>query len=128
MQAEGCRIRWLLCDVVVFGDAGREVAFAAHAEVAADERLEIAVENLVYIAYFYAGAEVFRHAIGLQDVAADLRTELDVELGVFELAADRFLLVELVLVEARAEKLHRPFLVFVLGTLVLAASYEAGGN
>ena len=60
------------CDVVVLHGLGWEVAFATHAEVAADEGLEIAVEDFVYVAYFYSGAEIFGHAIGLQDVAADL--------------------------------------------------------
>ena len=74
------------CDIVILCDFGGEVALAAHAEIAADEWLEVAVEDLVDIADFDAGAEVFRHAVGLQDVAANLRAELDVELGVFEFA------------------------------------------
>jgi hypothetical protein len=62
---------WMSCDVVFFNCCW-EVTFAAHAEVAADEGLEIAVEDFVHVAYFYTGAEVFGHAVGLQDVAANL--------------------------------------------------------
>ena len=125
---------WVCCEKTtplqffVFGDLCGEVAFAAHAEVAADEGLEVAVEDFVDVADFDAGAEVFGHAVGLQDVAADLRAELDVELGVFELAADGLFLFELVLVEAGAQHLHRLLFVLVLGALVLAAGDEAGGD
>jgi hypothetical protein len=59
------------CDVVV-GYVGWEVSFATHAEITADEGLEIAVEDSVDVADFDAGAEVLRHAIGLKDVAANL--------------------------------------------------------
>ena len=89
---------------------------------------EVAVEDAIHIAYFDAGAEIFSHAVRLQDVAAYLGAEADVELGVFELLGDGLLLVELVLVEARAEHLHRALFIFVLRALVLAAGYEAGGE
>jgi hypothetical protein len=86
------------CYVVILRDLCREVAFTAHAEIAADEGFEVAVENFVDIAYFDAGAEVFGHAVRLEDVAANLRAKLDVEFGVFEFFADGFFLVELVFV------------------------------
>ena len=125
MQAEAVRVTRLSGDFVFLCHGCREVALAPHAEVTADEGFEIAVEDLVHVANFDTGTEVLGHAVGLQDVAADLRAELDVELGVFELAADLFLLVELVLVEARAEEFHRLLFVLVLGALVLTAGDEA---
>ena len=113
-------------DIVILGNFGWEVAFAAHAQIAANKWLEIAVKNLVDIAYFYARAKVFRHTVGLQDVAADLGAELDVELGVFEFTGGSLFLVELVLVELGAHHLHGALFILVLRALVLAAGDEAG--
>ena len=67
------------CDVVILHYFGGEVAFAAHAKVTTDKRLEVAVEDFVYVADFDSGTEILCHAIGLQDVAANLGAELDVE-------------------------------------------------
>ncbi len=78
------------CDIVILCDLRGEVALATHTEIATDEWLQVAVEDLVDIADFDASSEVFRHAVGLQDVAADLRAELDVELRVFKLASSGF--------------------------------------
>ena len=61
-----------LAQIVVCSVFGWEVALAPHAQVAADEGFEIAVEDLVDVAYFNAGAEVFGHAVRLEDVAANL--------------------------------------------------------
>src|SRR6185312_1300353 len=112
-------------NVVFLRDLCREVAFTPHAQVAANEGLEVAVENLVDIANFNTGAQVLGHAVGLKNVAANLRAELDIELGVLQFSADGFLLVEFVLVEARAEELHRPLFILVLAALVLASGNEA---
>src|SRR5580698_6022157 len=112
-------------DIVILGNLGGEVAFAAHAEIAADKGLELTVENFVYIAYLYASAKVFRHTVRLQDVAANLGAELNVELGVFKFAGSGFFLVEFVLVELGAHHLHRALLVLVLRALVLAAGDDA---
>src|SRR5258708_2966642 len=53
-----------LAQIVVCSLRG-EVALAAHAEVSADEWLEGAVEDLVDVADFDAGAEILCHAVGL---------------------------------------------------------------
>jgi hypothetical protein len=44
-----------LAQIVICGSYG-EIALAAHTQVAADEGLEVAVEDLVYVADFDAGA------------------------------------------------------------------------
>ena len=41
-------------------------------QVGADEGVQVAIEDAVDVADFDAGAEVFGHAVGLQDVGADL--------------------------------------------------------
>src|SRR3981189_3410122 len=76
-----------LGDIIIYTDFGGEVSFAPHSEVSADERFEVAIEDLVHVADFDAGAEVFCHAVGLENVAANLRAEFDVELGVFDFLA-----------------------------------------
>jgi hypothetical protein len=58
--------------LVIFDDRCGNAAFSAQAQVAADKGVEVAVEHLIDVADFNAGAEVFCHAIRLQDVAADL--------------------------------------------------------
>ena len=60
-----------LAQIVVCSLRG-EVALAAHTQIPTDEGLEVAVEDLVDVADFDAGAEIFCHAIGLQDVASNL--------------------------------------------------------
>src|ERR1700732_1581237 len=62
----------LLCDIVLHHGFGWEVSFATHTQVSADKRLKIAVEDLVHVADLDPGAEIFGHAVGLQDVAANL--------------------------------------------------------
>jgi hypothetical protein len=64
--------RHLLLQIVVRGDGCRYAALTSHLQIAADEGLEIAIKHTVYVADFYTGAEVFGHAVGLKDVAADL--------------------------------------------------------
>lgn len=61
-----------LLDFLIFCYFGGEVSFATHSEVSADKGLQIAVEDTVYVADFYTGAEVFGHAVGLENVAANL--------------------------------------------------------
>ena len=53
---------------------------APRQQIGANERLQIAVEHAIHVADFHLGAVVFDHAIGLQHVRANLRSELDVEL------------------------------------------------
>ena len=111
--------------VVAAGGGG---AAALGQKKTAEKGLEVSVEHLVHVAYFHFGAVVLGHAVGLQDVRADLRAEVDVELGVFELLGFGALLFELVFVEARAQHLHRLLAVLVLRALVLALHHDAGGN
>ena len=66
------------------GDQGH-TALTTRFQIAANERIEVTVEHPVHIADLHTRAQVLGHAIGLQDVAADLRTEVDLEFGVFEL-------------------------------------------
>src|SRR5580698_7468181 len=54
-----------LVQIIVCGFCG-EVAFATHPEVAADERLEVAIEYFVDVAYFDASTKIFGHAVRLQ--------------------------------------------------------------
>ena len=115
------------CNIVILCDFG-EVALAAHAQIAAYEWLEVAVEYLVDVADFDAGAEILGHAVGLQDVAANLGAEFDIELGVFELASGGLFLIELVLVELGAHHLHCALLILMLRTLVLATGDDACWN
>src|SRR5580692_8335852 len=89
--------------LVVLSNGDRwHAAFAPHLEVAADEGLEIAIEHTIDIADLDARAKVLRHSVGLQNVAANLRTEVDLELRVLKLPGCRALLFELVLIEPRA--------------------------
>src|SRR6185312_13214977 len=92
------------------------------------ERVEVAVEHAVDVADFDLGAGVLAHLVGLEDVGADLAAEVDVELGVLHLAGGGAFFLELELVEARAQDLHRHVLVFVLGALVLALDDDVGGE
>src|SRR5580658_5245136 len=100
-------------------------AFAPHLQVAADERLEITIEYAVDVADLDARTEVLRHSIRLQNVAANLRAEVDLQLRVFELLARRALLLEFVFIEPRAKHLHGFLFVLMLRALVLASCHKS---
>ncbi len=57
---------------VVLNHLSRKVTLTPHPQIAADERFQIAVQNLIHISYFHPRAQVFRHAIRLQDIAPNL--------------------------------------------------------
>ena len=71
---------------------------------------------------------VLDHAIGLQHVRADLGAEVDVQLGVFNLARGLALLFHLEFVQLRAQHAHGAFAVLVLRAFVLALATMPGGN
>jgi hypothetical protein len=52
---------------------------AAHLQIGADERLQIAVDYPIHIADLHLGAMIFDETIRLQDIRANLRAEVDVE-------------------------------------------------
>src|SRR5712672_871319 len=63
------RLAWLLFLVL---DPLHSFGRTTGPEPAIDERIEIAVHDRLHIAGFNAGAEIFHHAIGLEDIAANL--------------------------------------------------------
>src|ERR1051326_7325640 len=71
---------------------------------------------------------VFYQAIRMQHIGAYLRAKIDIELGIFQLLADRTLLLQFVFVEFGPEHLHRALSVFVLRALILAGNHYPGGN
>src|ERR1035437_5365806 len=126
LHAPSC-VRRLHVEIVVFG-GGYGSAAAFGEQIAAEEWFEVAVEHLVYVAYFDLGAVVLGDAVGLQDVGSDLRTEVDFELRIFKLLADGALFFELIFVEPRTEHLHGLVAIFMLEALVLTLHYDAGGE
>src|SRR6185437_472010 len=76
----------------------RHAAFAPHLQIAPDEGVEITIEHTVDVSDLYARAKVLRYPVGLENVAANLRAEVDLELRVLELLACRALLLQLVLI------------------------------
>src|SRR5437899_1252177 len=74
-----------------------------HRQVRTNEGLQIAIEYAIHIADFFLGPVILHHAVGLQHVGPDLRSEIDVELRVLNLLRCLPLLLQLQLV-----KLCRP--------------------
>src|ERR1700676_1838989 len=70
--------RWLHIQIVVAAISGRAATLGQ--QVAAQERLEVTVENLVRVAHFHLGAVVLDDAIGLQYIRPNLRSKVDLEL------------------------------------------------
>src|SRR4026209_2920376 len=75
----------------------RQIVFAisydfsglAENQIRMDERIEIAIQHTVHISDREFGAVVLDHAVGRENVAADLAAEVDIQLRGFSLA--RFL-------------------------------------
>ena len=61
--------------------------FPSCQKIRSNQLIQIAIEHAIDIANLHARAQVLHHAIRLQDVGADLRAEVDLELGVFDLLA-----------------------------------------
>src|SRR6185437_12417898 len=119
--ARKCRIR----SAEIIALSGRR-ELAPFDQPAALQGVEVAIQDAVDVADLELGAGVFAHLIGLEHIAADLAAEINVELAVFDLAGGSALLLELVLVEARTQDLHRHVLVLVLRALVLALHHDIG--
>src|ERR1051325_5996962 len=64
---------------------GRLAGLPKH-QIGVDQRVEIAIQHAVDVADGQLGAMVLDHPVGSQDVTANLAAEVDVELGIFELA------------------------------------------
>jgi hypothetical protein len=75
------------------------LGFFGH-QIGADEGVDVAIHDAVYVAGAELGAVVFDHAVGLHDVRADLAAERDVELGLVELVCVRLTLLNFEVVEA----------------------------
>src|SRR6185437_2129951 len=114
--------------IQIFYRTGGVIPFPAQTQKSSNEHVEIPVQYAIHIAGFDAGAQVFDHAIGLQDIRANLGAEVNLELGVFNFFSDRALLFELVFVEARTQHLHRLLTVLVLRALILAGDDDVGGK
>ena len=71
---------------------------------------------------------IFDHAVRLQHVRADLRSEFDDELRVLNFLGGRALLLHFEFIELGAQHAHGALFVFVLRALVLAIRDQAGGN
>src|SRR5512146_2774898 len=99
---------------------------AAHQQVRAYERLQVAVQHSINIADFCLGAMVLYKAIRRQHIGADLRAEIDVELGVLDFLRGLAFLLQLVFIQLRAQDAHGALAVLVLRTLVLATDHDAG--
>ncbi len=74
-----------LCRALLSGTAGGCLhvilglpCSAAHLQIGADERLQVAVDHAIHVADFHLGAMIFDKAVGLQGVRTYLRAEVDV--------------------------------------------------
>src|ERR1043165_3053548 len=95
-------------------------------EVGVDELGEIAVEHALHVADFVSGPQVLDQLIRLQHVRADLAAEGDVLLLPLDALLLLLPLLDLDLVEPRAQQLHGHVAVLVLAALVLAGHDDAG--
>src|SRR5215471_13053510 len=86
----------------------------ARQQVGANERLQIAVKHSVCISDLCPGTVIFGHAVRLQHIGTYLRSEVDVEFGIFDLLRRGALLFHLELVELRAKHAHGTFAILVL--------------
>src|SRR5512138_2976317 len=91
---------------------GADTAVEPRGERSLEEVVEVAVENALGVALLHGRSEVLHHLVRLQDVGSDLVAPADVGLGVGLRLGRRLALLQLVLVEARAQ--HVPGLGAVL--------------
>src|SRR5262245_31160890 len=97
-------------------------------EVRLDELLDVAVEDVVDLPGLDAGAEILHHPIRLEDVAPDLRAEVDVLLLRLRRVARGGPLLLLELVELGAQDLPGDAAVLLLAALVLDRHHDARGD
>src|SRR5687768_2292172 len=90
-----------------------------------DELVQVAVQNAIHIANLVFGPVILDHAVGRQDVGADLAPEGDVLLLAADLVEFRLLLLQLQVVEPRSQHLHRRGPVLVLRPFVLTRHHDA---
>jgi len=77
-----CRFRitdFCLTAGTPFASRSRLFFSPASQQIGADERLQVAIEHAVHVAHLGFGAVILDHAVGLQDVGANLRAEVVVE-------------------------------------------------
>ena len=75
---------------------------------------EIAIKHALGVAGFFARAQVFHHLIGLQNIGADLVAPACIALAFMRRVDRRVALIQLQLIEPRAQRVHRDFAVLVL--------------
>src|SRR3954464_724649 len=80
---------------IVFSWVACQPASLLPDEVGADESIQIAVDYPVHITDRKLRAMVLDQPVRCKDVAANLRSEIDVHLGVFQLALHHTLLLQL---------------------------------
>ena len=97
--------------------------------IGGDERVQVSIrEHGVDVARLAPRAQVLDHLIRVENVAADLVAKPDVVLGTTQLIECLGTLLELQLVELRAQDAHARRLVLDLASLVLAGDDDARGD
>src|SRR5437764_1152685 len=104
-------------------DSSRRFLSSPHQQVSANKGLQISVHHAVHVTHLFLRTVIFDHAIGLQHIGTYLRSEIDVELGVFNLPAGLTLFLQLQFVELRTQHAHGAFPVLVLRALVLTTHH-----
>src|ERR1700722_2828510 len=97
-------------------------------QIITNEGIEIAVQYPVHIPHLKFCPMVLDQPVGLQRVGADLAAKADVALGLIHLARFSFALLDLGLVQARAQPFHGKLAVLVLAAFVLALHDNPGGQ
>src|ERR1035441_9707751 len=100
----------------------------AGAQPGVDEWVQIAVHDRRHVAGFDARAQVFHHAIRLEEIAANLVAPGDAAFVPVEPLHCRFLRVHALGVDAREQELHRRGAILVLGPLALRGHDQARRN
>src|SRR5262245_61233266 len=94
----------------------------------ANEAVEVALEHSLHVAELGVGAVVLHALLRVERVGADLAAEPDLPLLPAQRRHLLFVLLPRVVVEPRAQHLHRRGAVLVLRPLVLALHDDAGGQ
>src|SRR5690606_24149670 len=92
------------------------------------EAVEIAIQYGAGVRRLVVGPQILHHLVGLQHIAANLVPPADLGLRRRLGIGRRFALLELLLVEARLQHLHRRRTVLVLAALLLAGHHDPGRN
>src|SRR5690349_8465486 len=79
----------------------RDTCLASHEEISADEWSQVTIEHASRITNFHFGTMILHELIRREHVRTNLRAEINVELGVFQLLRFRSLLFQLIFVELR---------------------------